>query len=153
MQEPRKHHYVPQWYLRQFGTKREIAAYNKRTGAFSVINPKDAAFEVGLYDLDHPQLPRWAFEKVLSNVENHAAPAVRKVIRSGLSALTDEEREDIAAFVATQQLRVPSHRSALAKNLSTTLDRVRSRLTDDEIRQIAGRTFRGWKSNSFEVRR
>lgn len=75
MQEPRKHHYVPQWYLRQFGTKREIAVYNKRTGAFTVGNPKDVAFEVGLYDLDHPQLPRWTFEKVLSNVENNAAPA------------------------------------------------------------------------------
>jgi hypothetical protein len=138
MQEPRKHHYVPQWYLRQFGTKREIAVYDKRAGTLSVMRPKDAAFEVGFYDLDHPQLPRWAFEKVLSNVENHAAPAVRKAISSGLHALTDEEREDIAAFVATQQLRVPSHRSAVAKSLSTTLDRIRARLTDDEIRQITG---------------
>lgn len=138
-QEFRKHHYVPQWYLRQFGTKREIAVYDKRAGTLSVVRPKDAAFEIGLYDLDHPQLPRWAFEKVLSNVENHAAPAVRKAIRSGLDALTHEEREDIAAFVATQQLRVPSHRTAVARNLSTTLDRVRSRLTDEEIRQVAGR--------------
>jgi hypothetical protein len=64
-------------------------------------------------------------------VENHAAPAVRNAIRSGLDALTHEQREDIAAFVATQQLRVPSHRTVVAKNLSTTLDRVRSRLTED----------------------
>lgn len=139
MQEPRKHHYVPQWYLRQFGTKREIAVYDKRNGAFSVVRPKDVAFEVGLYDLDHPSLPRWAFEKVLSNVENHAAPVVRKAITSGLDALTDEEREDIAAFVATQQLRVPSHRLLIAKNLSATLDRIRSQLPDEEIRRVAGR--------------
>lgn len=33
---------------------------------------------------------------------------------------------------------MPSHRSAIAENLSTTFDRLRSRLTDDEIRHIAG---------------
>lgn len=70
MQEPRKHHYVPQWYLRQFGTKREIAVYDKRTGALSIVRAKDAALVVGLYDLDHPLLPRWTFEKVLSNMKN-----------------------------------------------------------------------------------
>jgi hypothetical protein len=139
VQEPRKHHYVPQWYLRQFGTKHEIAAYDKRTRSLSIVRPKDAAYEVGLYDLDHPELPRWAFEKVLSNVENHGALAVRKAIGSGLETLTDAEREDVAAFVATQQLRVPSHRAAIAKNLSNTLTRIRAALTPAEIRELAGR--------------
>lgn len=138
IQEPRKHHYVPQWYLRQFGTKHQIAAYDKRTGELSIVHPKDAAYEVGLYDLDHPDLPRWAFEKVFSNVENHGALAVRKVIGSGLEILSDAEREDVAAFVATQQLRVPSHRAAVAQNLSSTLTRIRAGLTPEEIRDIAG---------------
>lgn len=137
--EYRKHHYVPQWYLRQFGTKNEIASYDKQTGAFSIVHPKDAVYEVGLYDLDHPELPPWAFEKVLSNVENHGAMAVRKAISSGLNSLTNDEREDVAAFVATQYLRVPRHRPAVATNLSATLDRVRSALTVEHIREIAGR--------------
>lgn len=136
-QEPRKHHYVPQWYLRQFGTKRAIAAYDKQTAALSIVNPKDAAFEIGLYDLDHPELPRWAYEKVLSNVENHAAPAVRKTIQHGLENLTRDEREAIVAFIATQQLRVPSHRESVARHLSERLARVRAQLSDDDIRQVA----------------
>lgn len=139
IQEPRKHHYVPHWYLRQFGTKQEVAAYDKRAGVLSIVRPKDAAFEVGLYDLDHPDLPRWIFEKVLSNVENHSAVAVRKAIGFGLGPLNDSEREDIAAFVATQQLRVPSHRAAVAQHLSNLLSRIRAGLTPEEIRELTGR--------------
>jgi hypothetical protein len=125
--------------LRQFGAKRQIAAYEKRTGALSIVNPKDAAFEIGLYDLDHPELPRWTFEKVLSNVENHAAPAVRKAIQNGLESLTPDEQENIAAFVATQQLRVPGHRDSVASHLSARLDRIRAHLSDDEVGHFAGR--------------
>ncbi|MCA1840221.1 MAG: DUF4238 domain-containing protein, partial [Actinobacteria bacterium] len=125
-------------YLRQFGTKRRIAAYEKRTGSFSIVDPKDAAFEIGLYDLDHPDLPRSTIEKVLSNVENDAAPAVRKAIELSLGSLTQDEREAIAAFVATQQLRVPSHRAGVAEHLSALLARVRAQLSDEEIRQFTG---------------
>lgn len=140
-QEPRKHHFDPQWYLRRFGNRDQyrIAVYDKRTHAFGIKRPKEVAFEVGLYDIEHPDIPRWACEKVLSNVENDAAPAVVKAISTGLGALSDDEREAIAAFIATQLARVPSHRQAVLRQIDRSLAHSRSRLSDAEVRQVAGR--------------
>ena len=137
IQEPRKHHYVPQWYLRRFGSKREIGVYDKVTGTLEVLRPKDVAYVEGLYDLDNPDLPRSAVETLLSNIENCAARAFRQLVSSGLDSLSATQREDIAAFVAAQQLRVPSHRKELMGLVHDLLTKVRAGLSDDEIRRIA----------------
>ncbi len=136
IQEPRKHHFVPQWYLRQFGSKRQIGVFDKTTGEYVTARPKDVAYAEGLYDLDHPILARTAVERLLSNIESCAAPAFRLLATQGVDALTDERREDVAAFVAAQQLRVPSHGDALRRFVSSTLDRVRAELTDDEVQAL-----------------
>lgn len=73
--EPRKHHFVPQWYLRQFGSKRQIGVFDKTRGQYATPRPKDIAYIEGLYDLDHPIFARTAVERLLSNIENCAAPA------------------------------------------------------------------------------
>ena len=138
LQEPRKHHFVPQWYLRQFGSKRQIAVFDKTTGQYATSRPKNIAYVEGLYDLDHPILARTAVERLLSNIESRAAPAFRLLARQGVDALNDEQREDVAAFVAAQQLRVPSHGDALRRFVSSTLDRVRAELTDEEVYELAG---------------
>jgi hypothetical protein len=136
-QDPRKHHFVPQWYLRQFGSKRQIGTFDKATGRYGTPRPKDIAYVEGLYDLDNPILARAAVERLLSNIESCAASAFRLLASQGVAALSDEQREDVAAFVAAQQLRVPSHGDALRRFVSTTLDRIRAELTDDEIRELA----------------
>lgn len=137
MQVPRKHHFVPQWYLRQFGSKRQIGVFDKTTGRYGTARPKDIAFVEGLYDLDHPILGRTAVEQLLSNIESCAAPAFRLLASRGVDALSDEQREDVAAFVAAQQLRVPSHGDVLRRFVSSTLDRVRAELTDEEVQELA----------------
>ena len=137
--EPRRHHYIPQWYLRQFGTRDEIAVFDKSTGLVEVRRPRDVAFEIGFYDIDHPDLPRTAFETVLGNVENHAANAVRKLLDQGLDSLTSDQHEDLAAFVVTLQVRVPSARPAIENHLRVRLDRIRAQLPEDELRAMAGR--------------
>ena len=144
-QEPRKHHFDPQWYLRRFGNKDKyrIAVYDKWTHTLSIERPMEVAFEVGLYDIDHADIPRWACEKVLSNVENHAAPAVVKATTHGLGVLSADEREAIAAFVATQLARVPSHRPAVLRQIERTMAYGRSRLSDAEVREMAGRDLTG----------
>ena len=135
IQEPRKHHFVPQWYLRQFGSKRQIGVFDKASGQYGAARPKDIAFIEGLYDLDHPILARTAVERLLSNIESCAAPAFRLLASQGVDALSDEQREDVAAFVAAQQLRVPSHGDALRRFVSSSLDRVRAELTDEEVQE------------------
>lgn len=137
-QEPRKHHFVPQWYLRRLGSKREIGVFDKTTGQYATSRPKNIAYVEGLYDLEHPVLARTAVERLLSNIENYAAPAFRLLASHGLGALSDQQREDVAAFVAAQQLRVPSHSDALRRFVSSTLDRIRAEFTDEEVQELAG---------------
>ncbi len=110
----------------KFGSKRQIGVFDKATGQYGTARPKDIAYVEGLYDLDHPILARTAVERLLSNIESCAAPAFRLLANRGVDALSDEQREDVAAFVAAQQLRVPSHGDALRRFVSSTLDRVRA---------------------------
>jgi hypothetical protein len=143
-QEPRKHDFVPQWYLRQFGSKRQIGVFDKTTGQFATARPQHVAYIEGLYDLDHPILAQAGIEQLLSNTESCAAPAFRLLASHGVDALSGDQREDVAAFVAAQQLRVPSHGGALRRFVSSTLDRVRAELTDAKTRRcVAGATLVG----------
>ena len=129
---------MPQWCLRQFGTRDEIAVYDKWTRSIDVKHPCDVASEVGIYDLDHPTFSGTAFETVLGNVENHAASAVRQLTGKGLDGLALKQREDIAAFIVTLQVRVPSALKAVMDHLRVSLDRIRAEMSDDKWREATG---------------
>ncbi len=134
----KKHHFVPQWYLRQFGTRTTIGVFDKQTREFAVRHPRNVAFIEGLYDIDHPGLERASIEDLLAEVESRAATAIRRLAASGLESMTGRDRTLIADYVAAQHLRVPAHRTALARAVHRRLDRERARLTDDEISELAG---------------
>jgi hypothetical protein len=68
--------------------------FDKATGRYRALRPKDIAYVEGLYDLDHPILARTAVERLLSNIESCAAPAFRLLASQGVEALSDEQREE-----------------------------------------------------------
>jgi len=97
--EPRKHHYIPQFYLKKWARPDGRVLCYKRipTGAVIAdwVTPKSTAYEVDLYTLKHlPEDIRQAIEKnVTADVDNRAAAAMQKMIAAkSADTLTAEER-------------------------------------------------------------
>lgn len=134
----RRHHFVPQWYLRQFAKENRVGVLDKQTGRFEVRHVRRTAVVEGLYDIDHADLSRESIEELLADVESKAAVVIRRIASDGLEWMMPRDRMVVADFAAAQFLRVPAHRAGLVQSVHRELDRVRAHLTDDEVIEMAG---------------
>ena len=71
-QEPRRHHYVPQWYLRRFASDGKVAVFDLQAGRLRLQSPRSVALVDGLYDIDHAELPRTDDHRTAT--EQHRVP-------------------------------------------------------------------------------
>ncbi len=114
MNEPRKHHYIPQFYLKNWNdADRHVACYKRApTGAIVVdqVTPKSTGYERDLYTLEHlSEELRQAIEKdVTADVDNRAATALQKMVASRSTAtLTLDDRLGWAQFLVSLPIRNP----------------------------------------------
>ena len=121
MSEPRKHHYLPQFYLREFSLDgRGIFQINKRTGRFYGAQIKDTAairdfHEIDGDDVEDPQ----ALEKKLAQVEGALAQGLGPLASEGLT--NAEARSAAIQFLALMRLRVPAVKAHIVKHLEATV--------------------------------
>ena len=110
-----KHHYLPQFYLREFtdpdvpqGHDSYIWVYSLAKRTWRRRAPHNVAAESDYYAFtDEAGNKSHEVEKMLSQVESMTAPVVReKVLNQQL--LDEEDRATIATFVALMLLRVPA---------------------------------------------
>lgn len=107
--EGERHHYVPEFLLRRFHApqSRKIFQLDKTDGSCAETTPKNAAWESGLYTIEsvtgqHDGL----IEALFGLAEGYAAPALEALL-SDPAALSEDDRADIAFFVAIQEQRGP----------------------------------------------
>lgn len=108
-EKTKRHHYIPAFVLRNFESKQVggLVRLDLKTGRTTRLGARDAAVEKSLYRVrggnsaSHNRV-----EAFLSVVENHAAPAVQRLV-SDPSAMKSEDRLTIAIFVALQEQRSP----------------------------------------------
>jgi hypothetical protein len=110
-----KHHYLPQFYLREFtdpdvphGHDPYIWVYSLAKCTWRRRGPHNVAAESDYYAFtDQTGNKSHEVEKMLSQVESMTAPVVReKVLNQQL--LGEEDRATIATFVALMLMRVPA---------------------------------------------
>jgi hypothetical protein len=107
MNSPKKHHYVPQFYLKHFSNAKEmIWVYDRKENTYRHQNVKDTAVQKHFYrfrsmDGGH----NTELEELLSNIEGNAATAITN-IAAGRTP-TSEDIEWLAMFVSFQATRVP----------------------------------------------
>ncbi len=117
MSKARKHHFLPQFYLRGFSDDgKTVLQIEKHTGRSYRCSVKDAAAVRDYHKLDHPNVPdQNALENKLAEVENLFAQNLSDVLASGLP--TPQQRCRLAEFIALLRVRVPAVKRLMEKHL------------------------------------
>lgn len=130
-------HYVPQFYLANFvirPKKSTVYCYDKPKSKSFLVSVKNIASETYFYDKEKDS--QQTIEKAFSVLEGSFKPIYDKVLSSGnLDSLTETERQTIALFVATQELRTREHRETIADMLRQAKARLYKENLTEEFKQ------------------
>ncbi len=156
-QEVKNQHYVPQFYLRKFGTGkksgRSVYVFNKKILKISMQRIKDIANKEYFYDLDIENMGKLCseenkqiLEEVFGQIEIATSPILDSIInkiesayKSNMKILTNEneitleEREVFSKFLATQYTRTNSFRECIASIYEMPLEKVKEMSKEKEI--------------------
>ena len=121
MTQPRKHHYLPRFYLRGFSANsRSLSQIEKATGRCVICSLKDVASIRDYFRLEKGTLEDpFELERHLGSIESRLACAMREVFKHGITEETFRVR--LAELISLLRLRVPAMRTQI----------------EDYIRQIA----------------
>jgi hypothetical protein len=112
LQDPKRHHFIPQFYLRAWarGDGRLTWFYRPHSKVEAVSRyPKAVGFDTNLYAYEGvPEDKRQILEKELFHpVDTHAAETHKLLLGGKLNALSNENRVHWARFLLSTQLRTP----------------------------------------------
>lgn len=111
MARSRRHHYIAEFYLRNFTEHlgRNLFVYDRKTQKWDKRTPKGVGWFPHLYSMFNDYGEKTDdFEKFLSHhIETPIAPIMKKAAIMP-DALTKEERESVAMFIGITAARTPS---------------------------------------------
>ena len=102
-------HYVPKFLLEYFASDGLLWVYDRQQKVFRQQPPKRTAGEKAYYvfqEKDGKKNP--ALEKMFSAIEDQAAPIIKN-LHSGKKEISEQEKADLAMFIAALYLRVPDN--------------------------------------------
>jgi len=135
MGRPKKHHYVPQFLLRNFarmgGTR--LYVFDKQTDRVFLASVADVAAENRLYEFSLGDLTA-TIEPSLADFESKAAGVLREVLSNdSLADLTVYQRVVLSGLVAQLLLRSPQQRAAMRHMNAELRQRVAAMGTDPDL--------------------
>lgn len=107
--EAKRHHHVPQFYLRGFADGGQITTVRLPGDKRYVQSVRKAAAENGFYSVPGHEDGADVFEKMLSSIESEAS-GIFRLVESGVWPLDPEDRTTLGAFIALQVSRGPEQR-------------------------------------------
>jgi hypothetical protein len=118
-----RHHFVPEFLLRKFRGRsaegRRLYVLDKSNGAVEESTPKEAGWQERLYEIDsidgeHDGL----IEGLFGLAENYASGSLKQLLTIRPNeVLSDDDRGNLAFFVAAQEQRVPGALEELRRNM------------------------------------
>lgn len=127
--EPRRHHYVPRFLMKNFATERktghfQIWTFDKETERSFKTAVENVAVESDFNSLERNGV-RVSLEAGMGMIESAAAaPIVETLERGSLAALTPAQRQALDLFCALQFVRGTATRARLSDLISTVTRRV-----------------------------
>ena len=128
MSEPKKHHYLPQFYLNSFqcasaSKKEQIVVYNKNKQADYFISAIDSTgCERDYHTLDHEGLKkdRSAVEQTLSRIETEQASLLKEILEN--KSIEKINKTELASFISIMRNRNPSVKDYIERSLSSVVE-------------------------------
>lgn len=106
MSQPRRHHYLPRFYLESFSREGTLTIYDRSKNEYRRQIPEKVAVEKDYYAvIDADGKKDMGVERFLEKIEHKASLAIKKL--DAREMLTPEENEAIALFVGYMKCRVP----------------------------------------------
>ena len=117
MSKPKKHHFVPQFLLKNFATgkknKAKLWTFDKKRGRSYFNSVRDTAHENLFYESTNLDNESIEAENLTGFADDLSAPAVRDIIASKQLELKGKQLVSLSYLMATQSLRVPYERNCL----------------------------------------
>ncbi len=108
MSTPKRHHYLPNFFLRGFGVTEKLAVFDRVNNECRTQSSKNIAVIGNYYTFEWEDGSKdYEIEKMLSNFEGKAKPVIARLDRG--EEITEEERVDLGYFLALLLTRVPRH--------------------------------------------
>jgi uncharacterized protein DUF4238 len=112
--EPKRHHYVPRFYLKGFvGAKEKLFVVNRPTETTFRTAPDNVAGEHYFNRVEVDGIAPNAVEKMLAEFEGETAPALER-IKAAKSLANEEDRAALVNLIAAVALRNPWRREAIS---------------------------------------
>lgn len=106
MNAPKRHHYLPAFYLDGFCRDGVLCVFDRERHEYRVQQPRDTAVRRYYYAIVDAEGNRnLEIEGILSELESAAKPVIEKLDNGG--TLTAEEREALGNFIGFMFVRVP----------------------------------------------
>lgn len=121
MPQPRKHHYLPQFYLRGFSPdQRSIFQIEKAAGHHYGCQIKDAAAIRDFHEIDADGIEDpYAIEKSLAKFEGELADQLRTFITEGIS--NAPALAEVIGLLSMLRMRVPALKQHIEQSLASTI--------------------------------
>ena len=106
MSSPKRHHYLPQFYLKGFCRDEYLWVYDRKTNQVRRQTPINTAIQSHYYSVeDEDGVKNTEIESFLSQIEGLTKPIIQKV--SNKDEISGEEKEILSVFLAILMNRVP----------------------------------------------
>ncbi|MBU1422981.1 MAG: DUF4238 domain-containing protein [Bacteroidetes bacterium] len=121
MKPPKRHHYLPQFYLNGFAHDQHFFVYDREDNEYRKQTPKNTAVEKDFYTLtDDSGQKNTSIETIIAKIESRAKPVIDKL--DSAETITFEERVVLSHFIALFIGRTPEY-DATFKSLQDQLMR------------------------------
>ena len=128
MNEPKKHHYLPQFYLNSFqysssSKKEQIVVYNKTEQASYFISAIDSTgCESDYHTIDYEGLKkdRYTVEQALSRIETKQASLLKEILES--KSIENINKSELVSFISIMRNRNPSMKDFIEKSSSSVVE-------------------------------
>ena len=157
MSVPRKHHFVPKFYLASWcGSDRKLSLYQRINDRIEVqkTNPRSTAFEPELYSLQNApvEIKQIIETGCMQPVDDKAAKALRIIKKGKQATLSISQRADWARFILSLRVRIPEKVDYLSEYVPSEHRRMLS-LDSDEYEGLRSEndpaSFVDWIERNF----
>lgn len=114
---PKRHHYIPQFYLKGFSTDKEhlfvLDKISEENNRIRYQNTESIAFENNLYSYRAKGNEKETLESAFGQLEGLASEIIRKI--GNKEELSSQERSDFALFISFLWIRTPFSKNEFEK--------------------------------------